>query len=183
MATRRLGFGPWVAETIAAATIGVVISIVIAIVEKQTGSGSALVRYALQSQSSAISMTQRIVDDTGWLGAGAGTFELLLPIYGASSGDSFGTRVPTAAAQIVVELGWVALAVIFIMAMVVLFLLLRGALQRGRDSFYPAAGAGCIVALTLEAFCDDSLFNTAVLVCAVAALGLGVAQRMSRTFQ
>jgi hypothetical protein len=180
MATRRLGFGPWVAETIATAAIGIVIIVVIAIVQKYAGSGGALVRYAFQSESSVISMTQRIIGDTGWPGAGAGTFDLLLPIYGSSNGDPFG---PTAAAQIVVELGWIAFAVIFIMATIVLFLLLRGTLQRGRDSFYPAAGAGCIVALMLEAFCDNSLFSTAVLVCAVVALGLGLAQRTSRAYQ
>jgi hypothetical protein len=62
-------------------------------------------------------------------------------------------------------------------------MLLRGALQRGRDSFYPAAGAGCIIVLTLEAFCDASLFGTTVLICAAAALGLGIAQHLSRTIQ
>jgi hypothetical protein len=181
--TRRLGFGPWVAQTIAAVAIGIVTIIVIAIVQKHAGPGSVLVRYALQSQSSLISMTERIIGDTGWSGTGGGTFELLLPIYGASSSDFFATRAPTTVAQLVVELGWPAFAAIVVMALVVVFLLLRGALQRGRDSFYSAAGAGCIVALTFQAFCDDSLFNTAVLLCAVAALGVGLAQRVSRAYQ
>ena len=48
----------------------------------------------------------------------------------------------------------------------------------------PAAGAGCIVVLTLEAFCDASLFtSTAVLVYTTATLGLALAQRISRTAQ
>ena len=90
---------------------------------------------------------------------------------------------PTTAAEIGIELGWPALLAILIMTLVLLVLLVRGALQRGRDLFYPAAGAGCIIVLTLEAFCDASLFSTAVLVYTMAALGLGLAQRASRTAQ
>ena len=67
------------------------------------------------------------------------------------------------------------------MVVVMLFLLLRGALQRGRDSYYPAAGAGCVIILMLEAFCDDSLFGTTVVICTMVALGLGFAQSVSRT--
>ena len=90
---------------------------------------------------------------------------------------------PTTAAQIAIELGQPALGAILIVTIIVLFMLLRGALQRGRDLFYPAAGAGCIVVLTFEAFCDASFFSTTVVICAVVALGLGLAQRISRTIQ
>ena len=183
MVIRRLGFGLWAGTTFAAMAIGVVIIIAVAIAELHAGQGDAVLRYASYSQSSLISITRRIVADTGWRGTGAGTFELLLPIYWDSSTIPLGIRAPTTAAQIAIELGWPALWAILIMTIVVLFLLLRGALQRGRDSFYPAAGAGCIVVLALEAFCDASLFSTAVLICTVAALGLGLAQRVSRTNQ
>ena len=183
MGIRRLGFGLWAGDTIAAMAIGIAITIAIAIAELHAGSGDAMLRYASHSQSSLISITQRIIADTGWPGTGAGTFELLLPIYRDSSTVTVGMPAPTTAAQIAIELGRPALWAILIMTIVVLFLLLRGALQRGRDSFYPAAGAGCIVVLTLEAFCDASLFSTTVVICAVAALGLGLAQRVSRTNQ
>jgi hypothetical protein len=183
MGIRRLGFGLWAGDTIAAMAIGIAITIAIAIAELHAGSGDAMLRYASHSQSSLISITQRIIADTGWPGTGAGTFELLLPIYRDSSTVTVGMPAPTTAAQIAIELGRPALWAILIMTIVVLFLLLRGALQRGRDSFYPATGAGCIVVLTLEAFCDASLFSTTVVICAVAALGLGLAQRVSRTNQ
>ena len=183
MGIRRLGLSLWAGNIIAAMAIGVVITIAIAIAETHAGSGDAMLRYASHSESSLISVTQRIIADTGWLGTGAGTFELLLPIYGNSSTETVGMPAPTTAAQIAIELGRPALWGILIMIIVVLFLLLRGTLQRGRDSYYPAAGAGCIVVLTLEAFCDGCLFSTAVLLCAVAALGLGLAQRVSRTNQ
>jgi hypothetical protein len=176
---RRLGFGPWAGDSIAMMSIAVVIVTVLAFAEKHVGSGNTVLRYGSHSQSSLMSVTQRIVGDTGWDGTGAGTFELLLPIYGTS----VKMPAPTTAAQIVIELGSPALVIILIMALGVLFMLLRGALQRGRDSFYPAAAAGCIVVLTLEAFCDASFASTTVLICAVAALGLGLAQRVGRTIQ
>jgi len=178
---RRLGVGPWVGDTIAVMAIGVAITLAIAIAQKHAGSGDAVLRYASHAQSSLISMTQRIIADTGWAGTGAGTFESLLPIYGDSSNSAVGMLAPTSAAEIAIELGRPALDAIIIMTIAILFMLLRGSLQRGRDWFYPAAGASCIVVLTLEAFCDASLFSTAVLICAAAALGLGLAQRVSRT--
>jgi hypothetical protein len=183
VAIRRLGLSLWAGETVAVVAIGVVITMAIAIAETHAGPGDAMVRYALHLQSSLIPIAQRIIADTGWLGTGGGTFDLLLPVYGASSSAVIGMPAPTTAAQIAIELGRPAVWAILCITIVVLFLLLRGALQRGRDSFYPAAGAGCIVTLTLEAFCDASLFNTSVLICAAAALGLGLAQRVSRTNQ
>jgi hypothetical protein len=174
---RRLGFGPWAGDTIATVSIAIVIVIVIAIASKHAGSDDALLRFSSHSPSLLMSVAQRIIGDTSWVGTGVGTFELLLPIYG----NSVKMPAPTTAAQIVIELGWPAFAIILMMVLGILFMLLRGALQRGRDSFYSAAGTGLIVALTLEAFCDASLFSTTVLICAVSALGLGLAQRVSRT--
>jgi hypothetical protein len=177
---RRLGFGPLAGDTVATTAISVVIAIAVTLAETQAGTGKALLRFASTSPSSLVSMTQRLIADTGWLGTGAATFELLLPIYGISRSGSVGMGAPTTAVQIAIELGWPALWAILIMTLVIVFLLIRGALQRGRDSFYPAAGAGCLIVLTLEAFCDASLFSTTVVVYTMAALGLGIAQRISR---
>jgi hypothetical protein len=176
---RRLGLNLWAGVAIAAMAIGAAI----AIAGTHAGSGVLTLRYASHSQSSLISMAQRIIEDTGWPGTGAGTFASLLPIYRAADSVTAGMSAPTTAAQIAIELGWPAFWAILIMTIVFLFLLLQGALQRGRDSFYPAAGASCIVVLTLEAFCDASLLRTTVVICAAAALGLGLAQSVSRTSQ
>jgi hypothetical protein len=183
MVIRRLGLGPLTGDTVATMAIGVVIATAVTLAETQAGTGSALLRYASTSQSSLISMTQRLIADTGWLGTGAATFELLLPIYGNSRSGGVGIGAPTTAVQIAIELGWPALWAIIIMTLIIVFLLIRGALQRGRDSFYPAAGAGCLIVLTLEAFCDATLFSTAVVVYTMAALGLGIAQRIGRATQ
>jgi hypothetical protein len=179
MVIRRLGLNLWAGVAIAAMAIGSAI----AIAGTHTGSGALTLRYASHSQSSLISMAQRIIEDTGWFGTGAGTFASLLPIYRAADSVTARMSAPTTAAQIAIELGWPAFWAILTMTIVFLFLLLQGALQRGRDSFYPAAGVSCIVVLTLEAFCDASLFRTTVVICAAAALGLGLAQSVSRTSQ
>jgi hypothetical protein len=179
MVIRRLGLNLWAGVAIAAMVIGSAI----AIAGTHTGSGALTLRYASHSQSSLISMAQRIIEDTGWFGTGAGTFASLLPIYRAADSVTAGMSAPTTAAQIAIELGWPAFWAILTMTIVFLFLLLQGTLQRGRDSFYPAAGASCIIVLTLEAFCDASLFRTTVVICAAAVLGLGLAQSVSRTNQ
>jgi hypothetical protein len=180
MIVRRLGFGVWTGNTIAAVTIGIAVIIAIVASESHAASDDLVLRYASHSRSPLVSMTQRIIGDTGWAGSGAGTFELLLPIYGESNTGT-GTPAPSAAAKITVELGRPILWAILITAIVTLFLLIEGSLQRGRDSFYPAAGAGCVVILSLEAFCDASLFSTTVLIYAMVALGLALSQRVSRT--
>ena len=181
MVIRRLGLGPWAADAIAAMAIVIVIIIAIAVAQKFVGPGDAMLRYASHAQGSLIAISERIVAETRWLGTGAGTFGALLPIYGDPSANPLDISAPTAVAQISVELGRPMLVAILIIAISLLVMLSRGALQRGRDAFYPAAGAGCMVVLMLEAFCDASLLNTAVLICAAAALGLALAQRVSRT--
>jgi hypothetical protein len=60
-------------------------------------------------------------------------------------------------------------------------LCLRGAISRGRDSFYATAAAGGAITLTVEAFIDASLLGTAVVIVATTLLGLGIAQSASRS--
>ena len=73
------------------------------------------------------------------------------------------------------------LIAILIAVVVGIIALLRGALARGRDSFYPAAGAGCLVTLAIEGFSDAALFSTAVAMMGAAAVGLAFIQHKSRT--
>jgi hypothetical protein len=60
---------------------------------------------------------------------------------------------------------------------------LRGAVRRGRDSFYATGAAGCAITLAAEAFADASLLGTAILILAATVLGLGLAQSVGRTAQ
>ncbi len=74
---------------------------------------------------------------------------------------------------------WLIVAVI-VGAVVIL---LRAALRRGRDSFYPAAGAGCLIALLLLSFMNAGILGTATALIAAAVLSLALAQSKSRTIQ
>src|SRR5205823_4675938 len=84
----------------------------------------------------------------------------------------------TAAAKIAIELGppvlWTILAAILLATAV----LLRGALKRGRASFYPSLGAACLIAMLLRGFADAKIFAQAVSI--VAAATIGLAQRLPR---
>jgi hypothetical protein len=69
--------------------------------------------------------------------------------------------------------------VVMVAATWLIVLLCRGALARGRDSFYPAAAAACAIVILGEAFCDTSLLRSSVVVLGDAVIGLGLAQRFS----
>jgi hypothetical protein len=138
-------------------------------------------RFLESAPKSVIDLIQRIISDTSWSGSGAGTFAKVLPIYLDTSNPVFTTVAPTTAAGFVIELGRPATWIIIVAAFAVIAWLTHGALQRGRDSFFTAAGAGCAVILTLEAFVDASLSGSAIVVIAMTVLGLAVSQSVSRT--
>jgi len=118
--------------------------------------------------------------DAPWTGTGAGTFAALAPIYRAADAAA-SAAAPTAAAAIAVELGRPLLWIMALAALGAVAALLRGALARGRDSFYPAAGAALMVTLLLRAFGDAGVLTTPVAIVAAGALGLAAAQSRSRT--
>lgn len=91
------------------------------------------------------------------------------------------TTPPSTAAALVIELGWPMTLFVFALAIGTIVALYRGALVRGRDSFYPAAAAACAVILSLQAFCDASLLRAGIAVLGDAIIGLGLAQSVSRS--
>ena len=136
---RGFRFGPWGISAI----ISVVAVSTIAIAAFQPGNRSTGLTLAFATHASPplIAVTQRILTETSLTGTGAGTFAAVLPIYRDVDELTAGPRAPTAASAVAVEMGqpflWAGLAA----AVVLVVILLRGAIQRGRDSFYSAAGA------------------------------------------
>jgi hypothetical protein len=59
-------------------------------------------------------------------------------------------------------------------------MLLRGALRRGRDAFYPAMGMGCLITLVLLIFVNSGLAGMASSIMAATAIGVAFAQSESR---
>lgn len=179
---RRLGFGPWGTAAVAVLAIAVAALLVANDPELRTKSFS-LAFASDDSPASLTSMSQRVLDDAPLAGTGAGTFAAIAPIYGDIAEQSLPSTAPTAAAAVAIELGrptlWLIVATI-IGAIAILF---RAALQRGRDSFYPMAGAGCLITLLFLCFMNAGLMGTATAMIAAATIGLAFGQSKSRTVQ
>ena len=60
------------------------------------------------------------------------------------------------------------------------FILLRGAARRGRDSFYSAAAGACLVTLMILAFINVGLSGPAIVLLSAAIFGLGLTQSKGR---
>jgi hypothetical protein len=140
-------------------------------------------RFDASAPQQFIELTQRIASDTNWFGSGAGSFPTLIPIYQASTDTLTAATAPTTAAEILIDLGHPALWIAVIMVIGITAWFIRGALERGRDSFFPTAAAGCLVVLAIEAFFDASLFGSTTIVFAMTILGLGLSQSMSRSIR
>jgi hypothetical protein len=138
------------------------------------------VAFASSPHAPLLALTQRILAETGWLGTGAGTFAVVLPIYG-NIDLAPGNVAPTAASAIAIEMGKPFLWATVVAAISLVIVLLRGAARRGRDSVYSMAGASCLVAIIILAFSNNGVLSTSVLVIAAAAVGMAIAQSKSRS--
>jgi hypothetical protein len=174
---RRLGVSPWFSAAAAATAVIAVVAVVSA---WPGGHGDLTLRYA-DASARSVAVAETMMADASWTGSGGGAYGALLPIYREFDDVAGGLSAPTAAAKISVELGKPGLWTIVAMIVLAVGYLLRGALTRGRDSFYAIAVASSVVVFTLEAFCDTSGLATSVGALMSAAFGLGVAQSVSRS--
>lgn len=176
---RRLGLGPRLGYVVAIIAVAVPLSL---IARDLLGSERDIaLRFDMTEAPPSLAAARRIIADTGLLGSGAGTFTALLPIYQDTPDSVALPSAPTTAAALVIELGRPALWIAVIAALAAIVWLIRGALQRGRDSFFPATGASAGVVLLVEAFCDASLLASTTIVIAAALLGLALSQSVSRS--
>jgi hypothetical protein len=173
---RRTGLGNWAMFALVGAMIVAAAMIVVWRYDPTRGL-SPLFQFASASSVDALSMTQRMLYDSRWVGTGAGTFAAVLPIY-QDLGSSM-VLPPSTISGFAVELGLPMTLFVIAFAAWLIVVLYRAALSRGRDSFYSAAAAAGVVILLAEAFCDASLLNASVAVLGDALIGLGLAQRVS----
>ncbi len=176
---RRLGLGPRMGFVLAAVAIVVPVSLIAH--DLWVTSPDLTLRFDGEEARSVINLTQRIIADTTWLGSGAGAFRALLPIYQDTPNAMNIPVAPTTAAEALVDLGRPALWFMTIAGMAAIAWLIQGALARGRDSFYAAAGASSAIVLLIEAYFDASLLTSTTIVLATTTLGLALAQSVSRT--
>lgn len=173
---RRLNLG-----RLGAAALGLTASvIVIALMSGAAGTNQDLRLAFVRKDPATIELTQRILADTPFFGVGAGAFASILPIYQFGDVDEQDRHAVTAAASLSIEMGRAALWAAIIAVAVAVAALLRASALRGRDSFYAAAAASCLVSLIVLAFINVGLFGGAAPILAVIALGLGIAQSQGR---
>lgn len=143
--------------------------------------GTRDLMLAFSDDVSLVDLTKRILSDANWIGSGAGSFEALSNIY-RDSGDALTPAIaPTAAARIAIEFGRPMLWAIAIMILLAVAGLLRGALRRRRDAYYPALGACCLVAILIFVFGNAGILTPAASTIAASAIGLALAQSIGRT--
>lgn len=174
-AIRRLRLGPWGRSGIAAAAIVGAIGFFAA----SSANKDVDPTISLSSQPQiSIAATERMLSDAKWAGTGAGTFEALLPIY-RDVDDAYSYTAPTAAASVAVEMGRPFFWGLIILALIGAGSLFKRALIRGRDYYYSAAGAGCVVALLVSSFANAGIFGLAASLLTSVICGLALAQSKS----
>lgn len=174
---RRLGLRPW------PSAIGVLLLLAMVLAAAglrfQIGS-NGLLAFVASAAPDATALAQRALSDSSRVGSGAGTFELLSKVY-----QNFGAKAvlapPSAAVAIAIEWGRPALLILLGCAVQVFLFTFRGALRRGRNSFFASLAAATVLIVLCEAFLDASLLSPTVQIIVAVIVGLGVAQSTGRT--
>jgi hypothetical protein len=103
-----------------------------------------------------------------------------VPIY-REFGGMVAVEPSSSIAKAAIELGLAGLIAILLAAIQLFVVLFQGSLRRGRDWFFPAAAAACVVVLACEAFCDPSLTQSSNQIVVAVIVGLGLSQTRGRT--
>ncbi|WP_212504156.1 hypothetical protein [Bradyrhizobium lablabi] len=175
-AVRRLGFRSWPSAILFVVLAAMAASM--AVPHFQSG-GSGLLGF-VGFVPEEVALAERLLADAPWLGNGVGTFGLISRAY-----QDFGTGAlaapPSTAVLIAIESGRWALVVLAGIAAQLFFVTFRGAIRRGRDSFFSAAAAAGVLAVLCESFLDSSLSSSSIQIIVAVMVGLGLAQAAGRT--
>lgn len=174
---RRLDLSPLAASALAAAAL-IGSAIVLTFLFEQS-SGPVLLRLTPDIGAETRAALERMLADTRWFGSGAGTFAAVGRIYQSDAGAAL--TAPTTATAIFAGMGAIGLAVSVLTALIVLVRLFFGALQRGRDSFFPAATAACVLFALVQSFAGSGLLHPAAILCLSVIAGLGLSQSVSQS--
>ncbi|MCK1362238.1 hypothetical protein IVB28_25910 [Bradyrhizobium sp. 199] len=174
---RRLDLSPLAVGALSLAALigaGIVLTFVF-----ERSSGPVLLRLVPEMGTETRAALERMLADTRWFGAGAGTFAAVGSIYQSDAGAIL--TVPSTAASIFAEMGWIGLAALIAVSLIALVRLFFGALQRGRDSFFPAAAAACVLFALVQSFAGPGLLRPAAILCLSMIVGLGLSQGVSQS--
>lgn len=174
---RRLDLSPLAAAAISAAALIGAIIVLTFLFEKSAG--SVLLRLVPDVEAETRAALERILADTRWFGAGAGTFSAVGRIY--QSGPGAALTAPSAAIAIFADTGWIGLVATLVWGGMALVRLFFGALQRGRDSFFAAAAAGSLVFALVQGFAGPGSLRPTAILCLSVIVGLGLSQSVSQS--
>lgn len=175
---RRQGFRPWPSAILAGMLIAMICAAALSMM--RLGSSFDLADLARSSAPDSLSVSQRVMSDFPRLGSGVGTFERMASIYrDYESNRNLGP--PSTAVSIAVEWGRLALPILVLFALQIFFFVLRGAVGRGRDSFFASAAAAVVLVALGESFLDTSLLAPASQILLAGMVGLGISQSSGRT--
>jgi len=174
---RRLDLSPLAAGALAAAGL-IGAAIVLTFLFEQT-SGPALLRLVPDVGTETKATLERMLADTRWFGAGAGTFSAVARIYQSDASEAL--LAPSTATAIFADMGWIGLATAGAVSVLALIRLFFGALQRGRDSFFPTAAAACLLFAMVQSLIGPGLLRPAAILCFAVILGLGLSQSVSQS--
>ncbi|AMA59756.1 hypothetical protein [Bradyrhizobium sp. CCGE-LA001] len=174
---RRLDLSPLAATALSvAALIGAAIVLTF-LFEKN--SGPVLLRLVPEMGTETKAALERMLADTRWFGAGAGTFAAVGRIYQNDAGALL--TAPSAATAVFAGMGWIGFAAMMAVSLIALVRLFFGALRRGRDSFFPAAAAACVLFALVQSFAGPGLLRPAAILCLSVIVGLGLSQSVSQS--
>jgi hypothetical protein len=175
-AVRRLGFRSWPSAVLFAVLLA--IAGALAVPRLQSG-GSSLLGLVTFPQET-VALAGRLLSDAPWLGNGVGTFSVASRAYqGIDTAEQI--VPPSTAVLVAIESGRLALVILAGFAAQLFVFMFRGAVRRGRDSFFASAAAAGILIVFCEGFLDASLASPATRIIVAVMIGLGLAQSAGRT--
>ncbi|MBW5439074.1 hypothetical protein FXB41_31230 [Bradyrhizobium canariense] len=174
-AVRRLGFRFWPSALLFSGLAAIASAMV---VPHSLSGGLGLLGF-VSLPPEAITPAKHLLSDAPTWGNGLGTFRLTSIAYrefGAALADP-----PSTAVLMAVEAGRLASAILAAFAAQFFLVSFRGAVRRGRDSFFAAAAAAVVVVALCESFLDSSLSNPTIQAIVAVMVGVGLAQSVGRT--
>lgn len=172
---RRLGFRFWPSALL----FLVLAAIASAMALPHSLSGGLGLLGFVSLRPEVVAPAKHLLSDAPTWGNGLGTFELTSIAY-----QEFGGALadpPSTAVLMAIEAGRLASAILAAFAGQFFLVSFRGAVQRGRDSFFAAAAAAGVVVVLCESLLDSSLSNPTLQAIVAVMVGVGLAQSAGRT--
>jgi hypothetical protein len=122
-----------------------------------------------------------MLGDIPWTGVGAGAAGILLPTYAELKADLSLFTPASAAASMFAGIGPLFFWVTLLASAAAVCGFFAGSLNRGRDWSFAASAACAVPALVVASFLLPVIFSAPTIILISAVLGMGSAQRISRT--